>query len=249
MYNVLIVDDEPIIRAGMCKFIDWEKAGFKIVGTAENGHSALRQYRRTPADLVVTDISMPRMDGLDLIRQIKNENGLTVFIIISGYDQFEYARQGIKLAVTDYLLKPIDEDELLKTLSAIKRRLDEQRNVEKPRADFFQDLLSGNIHPALRQMLLFMEKNLCGQISLNALSQLFKISPCYISQLFKKELGVNFLDLVMRMRVEKSKVLLSDMTLRISDIAYMTGFSDVHYFSRVFKRATNLTPSEYRKEL
>ena len=125
MYKVMIVDNEPNIRNGLRYVIDWEKNDFIISDLAKNGRDALEKLEKNPPDLIITDIKMPGMDGLELIRFIREElqDDQMKFIILSGYDEFDYAREAMKYNVRAYLLKPIDEEELIGALEIIKKDL------------------------------------------------------------------------------------------------------------------------------
>lgn len=131
MFKVLIVDDEPFIRLGLKKMINWEEEGFKIVGEARNGVEALNILNTESIDLVITDISMPKMDGIEFISQLRKYNKKIHIVFLTGYREFEYAKQGITLGVKEYLLKPINPKELLSMLNNIKEILDKELKIEK----------------------------------------------------------------------------------------------------------------------
>lgn len=116
MYKVMLVDDETLILNGLKELIDWESLGLEIVNTSLNGEEALKKFKESNPDIVITDINMPKMDGLELIKEIKNISKHTRFIILSGYDEFNYAREAIRLGIENYILKPINEEELEATL-------------------------------------------------------------------------------------------------------------------------------------
>lgn len=134
LHSVLLVDDELYSRKGLIKLIDWEACGFHIIGEADNGEDALELIEQLEPDLVITDIRMPVLDGLGLIREVITENTADpVFIIISGYDDFQYAQQAVRYGVHDYVLKPIDEVEFAETLTRLSEKLkrdqdEKQRN-------------------------------------------------------------------------------------------------------------------------
>ncbi len=130
MYRVLIVDDEPIIRLGLQKMIQWEKEGFVVVKDVKNGQEAIEFIHDEDIDLIITDISMPKMDGIELIREVRKHNKSIKVIFLTGYREFEYAVEGIKLNVEDYLLKPIDPKELKRVLIKIKKILDDKYELE-----------------------------------------------------------------------------------------------------------------------
>ncbi|MDG0793017.1 response regulator [Cohnella ginsengisoli] len=123
MYNVFIVDDEPFIIEGLIDSIDWPDFGLEVVGSAENGEEALRRIGQTPVDLLITDISMPRMNGLDLIRAARQSRPDLKAIILSGFNEFDYLKEGMRLGIENYLLKPINVKELHDTLSNAVEKL------------------------------------------------------------------------------------------------------------------------------
>ncbi|WP_438349065.1 response regulator transcription factor [Paenibacillus sp. FA6] len=136
MFNVLIVDDEPSIREGLKTIIEWEKYGFKVIDTAANGRDALLKFNQLRPDLTIIDIRMPGMTGLEVIEQVRLEHGEGRFLILSGYADFDYAKRAISYSVDAYLLKPVDEDELIEELQRIHISLSKQvelklRNAEE----------------------------------------------------------------------------------------------------------------------
>ncbi|MCR5580247.1 MAG: response regulator [Pseudobutyrivibrio sp.] len=134
MYNVMLVDDEEEVRVAIEKKINWEEIGFKVVATAENGQDALERAIETQPDVVLTDINMPFVNGLEFSKQLKVELPATKIVFFSGYDEFEYAKEAIELSAEEYILKPIDADELYKVFNRIKNSLDDEfdqmRNVQ-----------------------------------------------------------------------------------------------------------------------
>ncbi|MNW39102.1 putative response regulatory protein [compost metagenome] len=130
MYKVFIVDDEPFIIEGLYDIVDWSMLGMEIVGYAENGCAALKALTETPTDILITDISMPKMNGLDLIRQIRQLKPELKVIVLSGYDEFAYLKEGMTLGIENYLLKPINLEEFQATLNAVHEKLNASRNDE-----------------------------------------------------------------------------------------------------------------------
>ena len=122
LLKVMLVDDEPSVLKGLEIMIDWEKYGFQIAGTADSGRVALKRIKQEQPDLVITDIKMPGLSGLDLIREISAYPEIKVlFIVVSGYDQFDFAQKALKYGVKDYLLKPVDENDLIASLKKLYR--------------------------------------------------------------------------------------------------------------------------------
>ena len=131
MYKVLIVDDEPIVREGLEWIIEWEKYNYQVIGTAENGKEGLEKIRSLQPELVVTDIRMPEISGIEMIRQARKEGIDCECIILSGYSDFSYAQEAIELGMLSYLLKPIDEDELIRSLEKISYEIKKKMQIEK----------------------------------------------------------------------------------------------------------------------
>ncbi|WJH33630.1 response regulator [Paenibacillus sp. CC-CFT747] len=117
--KMLIVDDEPVICRGLRETIPWETIGVEVVGDASDGVEALERIESQPVDLVLTDIHMDGMDGLELAKELRQRYPHIRIIILSGYDYFDYARQAIRIGVEDYLLKPVDVDELMEMVRRI----------------------------------------------------------------------------------------------------------------------------------
>ena len=144
LYRIILVDDEEEVRKSIIKKIDWNAAGFQVVGDAENGEEALERIEALEPDVVLTDIRMPYMDGLTLAEKVRQRFPSTKIVIFSGYDDFEYAKQAIKLNVTEYILKPVNVEELTAILKRIKANLDEEieqkRNVSLLRENYRKSL-------------------------------------------------------------------------------------------------------------
>ena len=159
-YRILLVDDEEEVRKGILRKMDWEKLGFQVAGDAENGEEALEKIEQLKPDVVMTDIRMPYMDGLTLTARIRQKYPSMKVLIFSGYDDFEYAQQAIKLNVAEYILKPVNVEELTEILNRVRENLDEEieqrRDInllrERYRSSlpiireiFLNDLVRGNV--------------------------------------------------------------------------------------------------------
>ena len=152
LYRIILVDDEEEVRQSIIRKINWTEAGFKVVGDAENGEDALEKVEALEPDLILTDIRMPYMNGLTLAERVRQKYPSIKIVIFSGYDDFEYAKQAIKLNVTEYILKPVNVEELTAILKRIKANLDEEieqkRNVNLLRENYIKSL------PILREQFL-----------------------------------------------------------------------------------------------
>jgi len=127
MYAIMIVEDEELIRQGLTSLVDYEQFGMTVINQAENGREAWEKFQDQPADILLTDINMPQMNGLDLAHLVKEQSPSCHIIFLTGYDDFEFARKAIKLGADDYLLKPFSKDDIEEMLAKVKGKLDQER--------------------------------------------------------------------------------------------------------------------------
>lgn len=233
--NVLLVDDEQIIRRGIKKLLEEVIKGYKVMWEASNGYEALEIANIVVPDLVITDIRMPEMNGIDFISFFKKKHPLIPVIVISGHDDFMYVREALKLGVKDYLLKPISRSELANILSKLQV-------MEEDIANLTVDGESLNINKIKN----LISSNLDKEITLNYISMNLNLHPNYISQLFKQETTINLSEYITKQRIDKSKKLLIQTELKIYDISSMVGYVNSKHFSVVFKKLVGMTPFQYR---
>ncbi|OXS54486.1 hypothetical protein B1A99_26415 [Cohnella sp. CIP 111063] len=242
MRKVLLVDDDVYIRQGMRNLIDWRALGFEIGGEAGNGMEALAWMQAHRPDVVITDIRMPVLDGLELVAKAAKECAFPVsFIIASGYEDFKYAQQAVRSGVRDYLLKPIDEDELVFALRGIEtqrsgilpEREDEESSPEPP---------TGVIYDVKA----YIEAHFREEISLKSIAALFYMNPVYLGQLFRRTFGLLFNEFLLCVRIAEAKKLLHSTNLLVYEIAEQVGFNTPNYFVAQFEKLERMTPSQYR---
>lgn len=238
--RVLLVDDEIMIREGFKKLFDWQVHDCQVIDEAADGAQALNKIDSLVPDLVIMDINIPIMNGLKVIQQAKAKYPDMAFIIVSGYDDFAWCREALRLQITDYILKPVDYEEFGQCIDRLKISLFENRISHHETA-------TGEPRPILK-ITSYLQDHLSEEISLSLLSQQFHLNPQYISQLFRSEIGVNFLTYLTDIRLEHAKKLLISTDLSITDIAMESGYSDYRVFTKVFKKSEGITPSRYRHE-
>lgn len=238
--RVLLVDDEIMIREGFRRLFDWEVHGCVLVGEAADGMEALTQIDALLPDLVIVDINIPVMNGLKVIQTCRAKYPQMAFIIVSGYDDFTYCREALRLQITDYMLKPVDYEEFGLCIDKLRISMFEHE-LENSKTDEAQET-------SIRGIICYMQEHLAEEISLQLLAEEFHLSAPYISQLFKNETGVNYLTYLTNIRMEHAKKMLIGSKLPISDIAEHSGYADYRVFSKVFKKVQGITPTQYRRE-
>lgn len=235
MYSVLIAEDEAIIRSGLKALIPWEKYGFVISGAAENGNRALELMAERYFDVVVTDVRMPRIDGLELIKTMRKRDIGSEIIILSGYRNFEYARTAIQYGVRSYLLKPIDTEELIKTLRVMRAELDRKTGCAE-RDD-------GELVTRVKSYIALYYGE---EISMRTISEALHYNEVYLGRLFLKRTGLSFRDYLNQVRIRQAAGLLAEGGHRVSDVAIQVGYKDLNYFCRMFKSVFGEPPSKYK---
>ncbi|WP_284645053.1 response regulator transcription factor [Paenibacillus silviterrae] len=243
MYKVMIAEDEDQIRIGLKKTIEEVIGGFKVVAEAANGKDALDQLHKTSPDILITDIRMPEMNGIETIRRVRNNFPNLYIIIVSGYGDFEYAKQAIKYQVAEYLLKPVNRVELAEVLQSIKRNLD-AGNMSSNDHELTDEMNEGR--HVIRKVKDIVAQNMAEDISLQRVAGQVNLTPHYLSVLFKTVSGQNYSDFVTDSRMIKAKQLLKETNLKIHEIANMTGYVSAKHFMNVFKQRVGKTPSDYR---
>ena len=229
--RVLLVDDEIMIREGFKRLFDWEAHDCQVVGEAADGMEALAQIDSLCPDIVIMDINIPIMNGLKVIQLSRIKHPEIAFVIVSGYDDFSYCREALRLQITDYILKPVDYEEFGSCIDNLKISLFEQRVAAEEPAAQEERTING--------LTRYLQEHLAEQFHLN---------PQYISQLFKSEIGVGFLTYLTTIRMEKAKKLLLSTSLSIAEVAEQSGYGDYRVFTKVFKKTEGSTPSQYRRD-
>ena len=239
LLKVLLVDDEIMIREGFKRLFDWQAHGCEVVGEAADGVQALSQIEALSPDIVIMDINIPTINGLKVIELSRMRNPGTAFVIVSGYDDFSYCREALKLQITDYLLKPVDYEKFGSCIDRLRVSLFERERPQEPEQAEGKTIL---------QLTRFLQEHLADEISLNVLAGEFHLSAQYISQLFKSEIGVNFLSYLTNIRMSRAKKLLASTDLPISEVSQQSGYADYRVFTKAFKKSEGVTPSQYRKD-
>lgn len=240
MSRIVLVDDEAHILRGLTRLIQRIGQQYQIVGAFGDSAEALEYIKQHGVDVLITDIRMPGMDGLALAQQAKKVKKDLHCIILSGYSDFEYARNAIKIGVVDYLVKPIDDEELRKTLSKVVEKGTE--TVEQSEY-YIQSDVSREVAWLKHEI-----ENHYATFDLAASAERLCKSREYLSKLFKKETGMYLKDYLKEVRILRAKDLLSHIdSYKIYEVSELVGFADTVYFSKQFKELVGVTPKEYQQ--
>ncbi|MEY8353709.1 response regulator [Lachnospiraceae bacterium 54-53] len=247
--KLMIVDDEPKIRKGLLKLLAAQE-GWEVTGVFEEVRSALKALYELEADVIVTDIKMPEVSGLDMIRQIRERNLDLRIVILSGYSNFSYAQKAIELGVARYLLKPTNPKELISVLKELEKDLGfgetaPGRGMEPDRLPEGEGEI-GNL--LVVKAIQYIEVHYGGKITLKEMAEELHLSPNYLCELFKRHTGKNLMEYVTGYRMSKAKTYLNHIEYKVADVAEMVGYKEAKYFSSAFKKAYGITPLEYRNK-
>lgn len=250
MYNILLVEDDPAMRFLYSKMKVWSECGFKIAREVSNGKDALEVLGREKFDLIVTDIRMPFVDGIELLREIKKRGIDVCVIFVSSYDEFEYARQGLILGAFDYILKPVDEKKLEAVLERTAQCISERAASSGISASVEAALRyigkTGDENSFVRQICEYFSENRSEIVTMDEAAEHFNFNKDYFGKLFKQNMGVTFNYFSSAVKVEYAKELLATGNYKTYQVSEKLGYSSPDYFTRIFKEMTGRTPSQYK---
>lgn len=273
MYRVLLVDDEQIERMTLAKKIDRYYGDKVDIYHAVNGREAVAMCGEQKNDIVIMDISMPEMNGVMAAKYIRKMDDECSIIFLSAYDDFEYARNAIKVRALDYLLKPCDMNDLLAVMDTALQKLDKENafngnsisgkeqnketqidgsnynNVRENRPKRTDNVRNSDEQTTIKYLKEYVENNYIYDISMQEAAEEMGYSDAYFSKLFKQYFNQNFTAYLTEYRIKKAKELLSNTNHSIKDISRMVGYTDSNYFAKIFKRLVGEIPSKYRENL
>ena len=267
MYRVVLIDDEPLILEGLRRVVPWKEYGCEVAATAEDAVHGAQIIREIRPEILFTDIRMPGDDGLTMLAGLRSEFPDMQVTVLSGYREFHYAQEAIRLGVTRFLVKPSRMDEICESLEAMTGRLgrtERKRTVSrKETAPEEEGSARGEESSAegekseheqagrfiVRQAAAYMEKHYMEKITLQEVADACYVSQWHLSKLLNRYTRKSFYDILHSVRIQAAKELLADPGLRIGEIADRVGYADVAHFARVFKKLEGMSANEYRNRL
>ncbi len=255
--RMLIADDEAVIRRGLVS-LDWKSIGIEEVFSVRNGDEAKKLLLAVPIDIVILDIQMPEMSGLELAEMIKEHSMDTAVVLLTGYSEFDYAVKAIKSGVIEYLLKPVNPRELLHTIADVKLKLEQKRyqrqivrEHEREEGTFDTVLQVRNQFSKVSDVILDILTDIAGgyrePLSLGELAEKYHFSSSYLSKRIRQETSYPYIDILNAARLMNAAALLQEGE-KVNMACEKAGFNDQRYFSQLFRRCFGCSPSEYRKQ-
>ncbi len=247
--KVLIVDDEKYVRMGIKNETDWELIGCEVVGEAGDGAAALELAAEVKPDLVISDIKMPVMDGIEFAGKLLEKLPATKIIFLTAFSDFEYARQAVRLGISDYLLKPYKDGELE---ASVQRLLHLHPNMPASQKELEEELIplkkkSDLTNRYIIEAIDYIEKHYPeADLSVGKLAEAIGVSDGHLSRLFKSETDMGINNYLTGYRIKKAMDYLKDVQVKVYEVAEKVGYQDIAYFSNTFKKLTGRTPSDYQ---
>lgn len=250
MLSVLIVDDEKLVRTGLVMGIDWASLGCLVVAESKNGLEGLNAAMKYKPDLIICDIRMPIMDGIEMVSRLRDSGNNAYTIFLTAYSDFAYAQQAIKLGASDYILKPFKDGELEKTVLKIRDKIDKDYiNKTKLQNDSILNddaIKKESVSKYVSDALYYIEKNYGNtNISVKLISESLGLSESHLSHMFKKETDYTINAYITRYRIRAAIDMLRSGKYKVYEVAKVVGYKDITYFSSTFKKITGKSPSDY----
>lgn len=247
MYKVVLVDDDAIVIEFLKKVIPWQDSGFQVVATFQDSCVANEYMQENPFDVLITDIGMPKLNGIELIQQLKSTNINSYNVILSCHEEFQFAQQAIKLEVYDYILKEtIEESNINDLLERLKNKLDQDRFTSNQQLNASKLLEMTYRNEDIIKAQKYVQTHICEKISLTEVAEHLHLNSSYFSRMYKKETGEGFVEYVTRVKMEKAIELLEESIKSVEQIAFELGFESKSYFLKTFKRFYGLSPKAYK---
>lgn len=238
--KILIAEDEDIIRKGVAKYLKLHTDRFGIIYEADNGQDAFDIIVKHQPDIVLLDIQMPKMDGITVMQKTAKLNQNSLFVILSGYDEFKYAQQALHYGAREYLLKPVRASDILACLNKLADKYidTEEKTIEENESE--------ESVPFVKEAKEYVEEHYTENLTVKEVANIIGISSGYLSTMFNQSMGQSFVDYLNQLKINHACAYLEQNYLKVYEIAYKVGFQDEKYFTKVFKKIKGITPKEYR---
>lgn len=244
MLKVLIVDDEALVRRGIVLGVDWAARDCVVVGEAANGEEGIAAVERYKPNLIITDVRMPRMDGIEMMNRLREAGCRAHVIVLTAHSDFSYARSALQFGADDYLLKPFRDQELMAAIDKVRRK-EKELTALTPQDTL--PLAKGDKSKYVLQALEYIAEHYADQdIAITSIAAHLGVSEGHLSHVFKKETSYTIISYLTQYRVHTAMKLLQDCRYKVYEVAEMVGYRDVAYFGSTFKKLVGISPSEYQ---
>lgn len=258
MYRILIVEDELTVRRGIVMTTPWSEYDCKVIGEAENGAIGLEMIQKLEPDIVITDIKMPEMSGLEMMESYLEFHD-TVFIVLTAFDEFDYVQKALKMGAADYILKPFKDEEFIEALNNAKSMVQNVKIITEHNELHQNELVEGidrylskskhSKHENILKVMTYIHENYSQDVNITSAANMLGVSESYLSRLFREETSYSFHEYLTIYRIKQACQQLMDPNIKIYEVAQNVGYRDQRYFSIVFKKYMGVTPGYYKENI
>lgn len=252
--TIVIVDDEPRAREGIKRTLTRHFEGAHTLVCFETATEAEAYIVNHPVHLLITDIEMREMNGLELVQALKTQQQEPAVIIVSAYSDFNYAKEALRLNVINYIVKPVSKDELIQTVD--QALIDQEKQAKQTLIESYVDesivRLNEEKHRfsrSIKEAMDYIDSHYGEALTLKVVAGVVHLNPSYLSTLFKDELKISFVEYLTRVRIQQAKRLLLTTDMNVTEIAETVGYQTPKYFNKVFREFEETTPGAYRKSM
>lgn len=239
--KILIADDEELVRASLSRYIQNHCPFFEEILQADNGGTAVEMILANTPDVIILDVQMPVLTGIDVMRKIE-ESGLNpIVIILSGYNEFKYAQQAMHYGAKEYLMKPVKATDLV---AVINNLVGEKTSSESP-----AEQTEAPVTTISRSAAKYIEDHYTEELSLTLVAEKLGLSAGYLSSKFSQEMNMGFVDYVNKVRIDHACTWLKQGYYKVYEISEKVGFYDTKYFTKIFKKVTGTTPKKFMQSV
>ena len=248
MFKVVVIDDEVLVRHGIVLETDWNSLGCIVVAEAGNGLEGIEAVHKYRPDLLICDIRMPKMDGIEMLKKLREEGSDISVIFLTAYGEFEYAQSACKLLASDYLLKPFQDGELESAVLRVTEHIREKQGRRREKEETAPLILSsGDKSKYVMAAVDYISAHYGDpELCVAEIAEHLGISEGHLSHTFKRETDYTVAAYITRVRMRTAMKLLNDCRNKVYEVAEQVGYRDVAHFSSSFKRIVGVTPSEYQ---
>lgn len=246
MLKVLVVDDESVVRKGIVLGVDWASMDCAVVGEASNGEEGIAAVEQLNPNLIISDIRMPRMDGIEMMFELRRRGCRAHVILLTAYSDFAYAKSALQFSATDYLLKPFRDIELAAAIGRVREQ-EQLQTAVVPQPQEVLPLVKGDKSKYVLEAMNYIAEHYSdNDISITPIARSLGVSESHLSHVFKKETNYTVVNYLTQYRIHTAMKLLKDCRYKVYEVAEMVGYRDVTYFSSTFKKLAGMSPSEYQ---
>ncbi|WP_313183850.1 response regulator transcription factor [Lacrimispora sp.] len=251
MYKIIVIEDETPVRRGIILTTDWVSLECVLVGEAANGEEGLKMALDLSPDIIITDVKMPRMNGTEMVRALKDSGSQSHIIMLTAYNDFNYVQSALRLGVKDYLIKPLKNGDLENSVKTVIDNIKNQIHASSGESTLLSvpnlPLSEHTFNKYIAGAIKYIDSHCREDISLTTVARYLDISEGYLSRIFKKETNYTFTDYLIYYRIKMSMQLLKDQRLKVYEVADSVGYSDTTYFSNQFKKIVGMSPTKYQE--